>query len=55
MLSAAKSVARGSNDIQKVTSWVKATSAAMQRLKEDFVTFPDVVQPFTTAIQLVSY
>ena len=53
LLSTAKSSGDSPTAVHKVTSWTKAVSAAVTKLKEDFSSFPDIVEPFVAAVQMV--
>lgn len=41
--------------LQKIISWAKATSAAVNILKEKFTSFSDIVQPFVMALSQVRF
>ena len=53
VLSSALAVMSDHTAMQKVMSWAKATAAALDRLKEDFTAFPDIVEPFSMALSQV--
>ncbi len=53
LLSTSSSITGSSSAVQRVASWTRAVSAAVEKLNEDFEAFPDVVQPFATALKMV--
>lgn len=54
ILTAAEGVKNDPNAFQKVISWSQAITSALEKMKENFRTFPDIVEPFALAIQQVS-
>ena len=53
ILTAAGGVKDDPSALQKVIFWSKAITSALEKMKENFKTFPDIVEPFTMAIQQV--
>ena len=54
IMESAKLLVNDQNTLPPILSWSKATSAAANKLINDFEDFEDVVQPFVMALKLVS-
>ena len=53
ILATAERVVDDPSALLKVISWSKAIASGLEKIKENFETFPDIVEPFVLAIRQV--